>query len=177
MMKYLYSLILLISVALVSQEQEEEISIDEQRNNTIKELLQTVEINKGLYAADDEKRINKFLDLINERESMLADAKNDLRLENERNKRLESEFEDNEKKLAELEESLQIKIGVLGELFGVARQFAGELLSNSESAYTFSEFPKVKYGKFLLSGLTIFSNAISVFESEPINLASYFFSF
>ena len=37
---------------------------------------------------------------------------------------------------------MQIKIGVLGELFGVARQFAGELLSSSESAYTFTEFPE-----------------------------------
>ena len=36
----------------------------------------------------------------------------------------------------------KIKIGVLGELFGVARQFAGELLSSSESAYTFTEFPE-----------------------------------
>ncbi len=141
MMKYLYTLIFLFSVSVVSQEQEEEISIDEQRNNTIKELLETVELNKGLYVADDEKRINRFLDLINERESMLAKAKIDLKNENERNKRLELEFEDNEKRLAELEESLQIKIGVLGELFGVARQFAGELLSNSESAYTFTEFP------------------------------------
>ena len=73
---------------------------------------------------------------------MLAKAKNDLRLENERNARLEKEFEENEKVLAELEERLQIKIGVLGELFGVARQFAGELLSSSESAYTFTEFPE-----------------------------------
>ena len=104
--------------------------------------MQTVEINKSIYVADDEKRINKFLDLIDEREAMLAKAKNDLRLENERNARLEKEFEENEKVLAELEERLQIKIGVLGELFGVARQFAGELLSSSESAYTFTEFPE-----------------------------------
>ena len=57
-------------------------------------------------------------------------------------KDLKKEFEENEKVLAELEERLQIKIGVLGELFGVARQFAGELLSNSENAYTFTEFPQ-----------------------------------
>ena len=128
-------------LSIFAQENEEEIPIEEQRNNAIKELLETVEINKSIYVADDQKRIDKFLDLIDEREGMLAKAKNDLRLENERNKRLEKEFEDNEKVLAELEERLQIKIGVLGELFGVARQFAGELLSSSESAYTFTEFP------------------------------------
>ena len=43
--------------------------------------------------------------------------------------------------VAELEESLQIKIGVLGELFGVTRQFAGELLASTEKAVTFSEYP------------------------------------
>ena len=139
----LYLLIsILLPLSLFAQENEEEIPIEEQRNNAIKALLQTVEINKSIYVADDEKRINKFLDLIDEREAMLAKAKNDLRLENERNARLEEEFEENEKVLAELEERLQIKIGVLGELFGVARQFAGELLSSSESAYTFTEFPE-----------------------------------
>ena len=132
----------LLPLSLFAQENEEEIPIEEQRNNAIKALLQTVEINKSIYVADDQKRINKFLDLIDEREGMLAKAKNDLRLENERNARLEKEFEENEKVLAELEERLQIKIGVLGELFGVARQFAGELLSSSESAYTFTEFPE-----------------------------------
>ena len=141
-MTRLYLIIsILIPLSIFAQENEEEIPIEEQRNNAIKQLLETVEINKSIYVADDQKRIDKFLDLIDERESMLAKAKNDLRLENERNKRLEKEFEDNEKVLAELEERLQIKIGVLGELFGVARQFAGELLSSSESAYTFTEFP------------------------------------
>tara|TARA_Y100000996_G_scaffold175847_1_gene136892 strand:- start:222 stop:1544 length:1323 start_codon:yes stop_codon:yes gene_type:complete len=141
-MTRLYLIIsILIPLSIFAQENEEEIPIEEQRNNAIKQLLETVEINKSIYVADDQKRIDKFLDLIDERESMLAKAKNDLRLENERNKRLEKEFEENEIALAELEERLQIKIGVLGELFGVARQFAGELLSSSESAYTFTEFP------------------------------------
>ena len=142
MIKFYLLISILLPLSIFAQENDEEIPIEEQRNNAIKALLQTVEINKSIYVADDQKRINKFLDLIDERESMLAKAKNDLRLENERNARLEKEFEENEKVLAELEERLQIKIGVLGELFGVARQFAGELLSSSESAYTFTEFPE-----------------------------------
>ena len=47
---------------------------------------------------------------------MLEKAKNQLANEQKRNKRLEASFEKNEKTLAELEDSLQIKIGVLGEL-------------------------------------------------------------
>ena len=43
--------------------------------------------------------------------------------------------------LSDLEESLQIKIGVLGELFGVTRQYAGELLADTENSVVFYEFP------------------------------------
>jgi len=39
---------------------------------------------------------------------------------------------------------LNIKLGVLGELFGVARQMAGELQADSEDAYNFSEHPNRK---------------------------------
>lgn len=138
---YILIFTLFISFTGFTQDAEEEISIEDQRINKIKELLETVEVNKSIYIKEDQLRINEFLDLIDERQSMLSKAKTDLQNENLRNKRLEKEFEENEKLLAELEERLQIKIGVLGELFGVARQFAGELLSNSEKAYTFSEFP------------------------------------
>ena len=36
---------------------------------------------------------------------------------------------------------MNIKLGVLGELFGVARQMAGELQADSELAYNFTEYP------------------------------------
>ena len=127
----LLALSFLLSVFIFAQEEVEEIPIEEQRNNKIKELLQTVETNKSIYIQEDQLRINEFLDLIDERQNMLSKAKTDLENEKTRNERLEKEFEENEKLLAELEERLQIKIGVLGELFGVARQFAGELLSLS----------------------------------------------
>ena len=41
-----------------------------------------------------------------------------------------------------IRDRLNIKLGVLGELFGVARQMAGELQADSESAYNFSEYPQ-----------------------------------
>ena len=102
----------------------------------IKALLDVVKENKSIYVQKDQVRVKNFLDLVDERESMLAKAKQDLANEKLRNERLEARFEANEKQLAELEESLQIKIGVLGELFG-----AGELLASTEKAVTFSEYP------------------------------------
>ena len=122
-------------------EEEVPIPIEEQRNNKIKALLDVVKENKSIYVQKDQVRVKNFLNLVDERESMLAKAKQDLANEKLRNERLEDRFEANEKQLAELEESLQIKIGVLGELFGVTRQFAGELLASTEKAVTFSEYP------------------------------------
>ena len=140
-MKKLYFLIFIFSLNLVSQEDNEEISIDELRNNEINALLELVKTNKSIYVNEDNKRLQSFLEKINERTALLNDAKIKLENENIRNTKLEAEFEKNEKALAELEEKLQIKIGVLGELFGVTRQYAGELAAASENSVVFYEFP------------------------------------
>lgn len=142
-MKYKLLPFLLLSLITVGQDEvPEEIPIEEQRNNKIKVLLDVVKENKSIYVQKDRVRVKTFIELVDEREAMLAKAKKDLANEKIRNKNLETKFEANEKRLAELEESLQIKIGVLGELFGVTRQFAGELLASTEKAVTFSEFPQ-----------------------------------
>ena len=142
-MKYKLLPFLLLSLLTIGQDEvPEEIPIEEQRNNKIKVLLDVVKENKSIYVQKDRVRVKTFIELVDEREAMLAKAKKDLANEKIRNKNLETKFEVNEKRLAELEESLQIKIGVLGELFGVTRQFAGELLASTEKAVTFSEFPQ-----------------------------------
>ena len=142
-MKYKLLPFLMLSLITIGQDEvPEEIPIEEQRNNKIKVLLDVVKENKSIYVQKDRVRVKTFIELVDEREAMLAKAKKDLANEKIRNKNLETKFEANEKRLAELEESLQIKIGVLGELFGVTRQFAGELLASTEKAVTFSEFPQ-----------------------------------
>ena len=62
MIKLYLIISILVPLSIFAQENEEEIPIEEQRNNAIKELLETVEINKSIYVADDQKRIDKFLD-------------------------------------------------------------------------------------------------------------------
>ena len=128
-------------MSLFAQDKEE-IPIEEQRDNKIKALLEIVEKNKDIFVSEDRVRLEKFISLVDEREKLLNSAKNQLAQEIKRNEILEDTFQKNEKVLAELEESLQIKVGVLGELFGVTRQFAGELKSSSENDVTFSEFPE-----------------------------------
>ena len=139
-MKKIYTLLFILSLNVISQDNEE-IPIEELRNNEINALLELVKTNKSIYVNEDNKRLQSFLDKIEERTALLNDAKTKLENEKARNKKLEKQFEDNEKTLTDLEEKLQIKIGVLGELFGVTRQFAGELAASSENSVVFYEFP------------------------------------
>ena len=77
-MKKLYLLLFILSLSLVSQEDNEEISIDELRNNEINALLELVKTNKSIYVNEDNKRLQSFLEKINERTALLNDAKRKL---------------------------------------------------------------------------------------------------
>ena len=142
-MKYILNistLIFLISFNLSAQDVPE-LTDDELRNIEINELLELVKTNKSIFINEDNKRLNSFINKVSERKALLNDAKNKLKNEKERKIKLEDSFEQNEKTLADLEEKLEIKVGVLGELFGVTRQYAGELLAASENSVVFYEFP------------------------------------
>ena len=147
----LIAILLSLPLFLFAQENDSEeevpIPIEEQRNNKIKALLDVVKENKSIYVQKDQVRVKNFLDLVDERESMLAKAKQDLANEKLRNERLEARFEANEKQLAELEESLQIKIGVLGELFVKGHETSvNELLKENGHAYEYHGGAKKVFG-------------------------------
>lgn len=140
-LKLLSFVALIISLNIKAQEPNE-LTDDEIRTNEINELLELVKKNKSIYLDEDNKRLNIFINRVAERKALLVDAKRKLESEKKRNISLETTFEENEKALAELEEKLEIKIGVLGELFGVTRQYAGELLASSENSVVFYEYPE-----------------------------------
>ena len=141
-MQKLYKIFFILLSFNIHSQEDEKVDINVERVNTMQELLNQVQVNKSIYKNDDSKRIAEFLELVDERQLILNKTKTDLKNEQARNTRLELSFEKNEKELAELQERLQIKIGVLGELFGVARQFSGELFASTENGFTFYENPK-----------------------------------
>ena len=136
-----FLLYLLIAFSNLYAQEPVEIPIEEQRDNKIKALSEIVKMNKDIYVSEDQARLTKFINLVEEREKLLQSSKIQLKNEKARNKKLEDTFKQNEIALSKLEEALKIKIGVLGELFGVTRQFAGELKASTENEVTFSEFP------------------------------------
>jgi biopolymer transport protein ExbB len=141
MKKLLLISLITFNVSFVAQEEVEEVDPNIERVEKIQDLIDRVEKNSLELARADAARVNNFINKVKDRKFLLSKAKKQLSDEEARNKNLENLFETNELKLSELETELQIKLGVLGELFGVARQMAGELNADSEAAYNFSEFP------------------------------------
>ena len=138
---YLLTFILFFNIIITAQENEEEIDPNIERVEKIQDLINRVEQNRAELSSMDNVRLNEFIKKVADRRFLLSKAKKQLSDEEARNKRLEDLFEANEIKLSELETELNIKLGVLGELFGVARQMAGELQADSEEAYNFTENP------------------------------------
>ena len=139
--KNIFLVFFLLLLPFINAQEPVEIPIEEQRDNKIKALSEIVKINKDIYVSEDKIRLEKFINLVEEREKLLQSAKTQLKNEKARNQRLEKTFQDNEVALSQLEEKLKIKIGVLGELFGVTRQFAGELKASTDNEVTFYEYP------------------------------------
>ncbi|MGB1557065.1 MAG: MotA/TolQ/ExbB proton channel family protein, partial [Oceanococcaceae bacterium] len=79
---------------------------------------------------------------------LLKDAKAELATQERRSEELLKQFEVNDKQLAELEESLTLKVGQLGEMFGVVRQVAGDLRGIAQGSYVSSQ-PGVERDAFL----------------------------
>ena len=137
-----FGLVLCFTTLIFTQEVEEEVDPNIERVEKIQDLIDRVEQNREELSSIDKARLDNFIKKVADRRFLLSKAKKQLADEEARNQRLEDLFEANEIKLSELETELNIKLGVLGELFGVARQMAGELQADSETAYNFSEYPK-----------------------------------
>ena len=92
----------------------------------IEQLLELVKDSANLRTEEDKQRIANFNRSKQKQEKLLADARWLLKKESNREKKLTKQFEDNDARLSDLEEQLNLKIGTLGELFGVVRQLSGD---------------------------------------------------
>ena len=107
----------------------------------IEQLLELVKDSSTLRSAEDNKRLADFNKSKQKQEKLLADAKWLLKVQSNREKKLTKQFEDNDSSLSDLEEQLNLKIGTLGELFGVVRQLSGDAKSTYSQSLTNLEFP------------------------------------
>ena len=105
-------------------------------------LVESVKTTASIRAAEDKDRLNKFLSDKNRQQYLLNQMKNKLNAEEDRSEKLTKQYEDNDKKLSELEEQLTLKLGSFGELFGIVRQTAGESKGQFSLSLTNIEYPE-----------------------------------
>jgi len=108
---------------------------------SLDELLQQVKRIKSEEAKENAAREAAFVRDKERQQQLLQDARAKLAAEEARADALRSRFDENEKKLAEMEETLQQRQGNLGELFGVVRQVAGDTAGVVSGSLVSSQYP------------------------------------
>ena len=112
-----------------------------QQASSLDELLQNVEQGKLQDASDNQKRENEFRQKRGQQEVLLNESTATKVKEEDRSAKLEAVFEENEKELNELTETLNERLGALKELFGVMQQVAGDARSRFDNSLTNVQYP------------------------------------
>ena len=138
--------ILTISVQLNAQEEQElptDPVISEKLKNiqTLEQLLEITENDRQASGVINDQREQKFLATRDRQKFLLEQAVARLDQEEKRSARLQKQFEENEKTLEDIQETLRIRIGNFGELFGVVRQVAGETIAIVKNSIVSLQFP------------------------------------
>ena len=121
---FLSSIIVNAQEEVVAQPSElERLIIDIQAKVDIEKRFDFSRANSKEKQLNDLKRINKKL-------------KSDLKAAEDLSARLIDQFDNNEKTLAELEEKLTLKLGNLGEMFGVVKQVSGQTRGEFKNSIT-----------------------------------------
>ena len=148
--RLIFSLILLLIIGSQSYAQEELMG-EEATDSVLSEKLKTIETMEQLLdsvrvdgrqtGAVNDRREQKFLDARDQQQELLDRAIARLDLEEQRSVRLQNEFEANEKILEDIGETLRIRLGNFGELFGVMRQVAGEIIATVRNSIVSLQYP------------------------------------
>lgn len=126
-----FSLLLVASISLADSQQEE---LNALLNNATAYQAAEKKINAAREAA--------FKKDVATQKALLAKARAELKQQQTRAEQLKNTFDNNEIKLTDKEEELRLRVGNLGEMFGVVRQVATDLqtvLSDSLTSVQVSE--------------------------------------
>lgn len=102
--------------------------------DTLEQLLNEVRTQGQQVTRENRAREQAFQQNRNQRKALLDTTLAELRDEQAKTERLKARFDANEQELEALSETLRIRIGDMGEMFGIARQVAGETKGTIESS-------------------------------------------
>lgn len=109
---------------------------------SLDQLLEQVKSGRAEDAETNAERIDAFEANLARQRELLDDAQAEQAALEKRSELLENRFEANETRIAELEETLNNRLGSLKELFGVIQQVAGDARGQFESSLTQVQFPE-----------------------------------
>ena len=135
MKKYLFINVLILTGILFAQEETIE-------PNPYEILLNKVQQNIQVEERYDLQRIQSAQAKVNELKRIKTQLTKDLQAAVKLSDKLSADFDANEKVLSELEEKLTLKLGNLGEMFGVVRQVAGQTKGEFENSISNIQYPR-----------------------------------
>ena len=134
MTKYILTIYLLLSIpfAVTAQDDSEIVTKPSELEQLIINIQSKVDIEKRF----DFSRANSKEKQLSELKKINTKLKKDLKNAEDLSERLINKFDQNEKTLAELEEKLTLKLGNLGEMFGVVKQVSGQTRGEFKNSIT-----------------------------------------
>lgn len=108
---------------------------------TLEELAKVVSEAARSEAQINQEREARFLSERNNQNRLLVEARQELANENTRSDRLRTDYDQNERSLADLETTLAERMGNLGELFGYVRQASGDVQAALDDSMVTAQMP------------------------------------
>ncbi len=108
---------------------------------TLEDLLNAVRADGQQRSRENRAREQRFVAARDQQRALLQQAQRSLDEEETRSNRLKTQFDDNERALGELSETLQVRVGNMGELFGVVRQVAGDAKGIIDNSMISAQIP------------------------------------
>jgi biopolymer transport protein ExbB len=113
---------------------------DREPVTSIQQLLDRVRADARDAEAQNQARLQEFRQNRDRQAALLSQARSELNALEAEADRLTAQFEQNDQRIAELDAQLREEQGAFGELFGAARQAAGEFGSTIESSSISAQF-------------------------------------
>ncbi len=108
---------------------------------SLDDLLKEIKSEQRTQSAENQKREKEFLKKKSQQQSLLTQARAELKRQESITELLTQEFQKNEKDLTKLEHELNLTLGTMGELFGVVRQVSGDLKGIFQTSVVSAELP------------------------------------
>ncbi|HMB72006.1 MAG TPA: energy transducer TonB, partial [Gammaproteobacteria bacterium] len=114
----------------------------QQPAQNLQQLLEAVRQGAVRDNAEHEQRLAEFRRQAAQQAQLLQEARNNRAAEEARSEMLETQFDENELLIADVQAQLDERLGSLRELFGVLQQVSGDARSAFEESLTNVEFPE-----------------------------------